>query len=86
MAALSTVPVPNDLTPSVSDAARRHIQFDVTTNAATSSTWATGIESITNVAWTPSSSGNACAVTFSGGTITFTNDGAGVSRTVHIWC
>lgn len=61
-------------------------RFYVTTNAATTSTWVSGIDGIVELAWLGDAATDFCVPTASAGTITFTTDtGSAHTGYLYVW-
>ena len=86
MAALSTAPAVDADSYGGKYQGAKLRAFTVTTNAASTSTWASGIDGILETAWAGSADTEFVVPTFSGSTITFTNSAASAfSGILFVW-
>ena len=85
MAAITAPTVDSDCYGGVFQGAKLRA-FNVTTNAASTSTWASGIDGIIKTAWAGNADTDFVVPTVSGSTITFTNSAASAfSGILYVW-
>jgi hypothetical protein len=87
MAELTAVPTANDLTPCTDLAGMRLRRYPVTCNAATSSTWTSGIQGIQKVAWKGTTTGDGALVTavIATGVITIVTASGSETGELFVW-